>query len=844
MTKAALLPTVLLLFAAGNAFGGIQYAITDLGTLGGTDSGAYGINSSGQVVGGSRTTGDAAHHAFLYSGSTMTDLGTLGGSDSWATGINSSGQVVGSSQTTGNDADHAFLYSGSTMTDLGTLGGTYSYAQGINSSGQVVGASHTTGNDASYHAFLYSGSTMTDLGTLGGPYSYAQGINSSGQVVGGSRTTGDAAYHAFLYSGSTMTDLGTLGGTYSWANGINDSGQIVGWSNITGDAARHAFRYSGSTMTDLGTLGGTYSCAQGINDSGQIVGHSNTGDAATHAFRYSGSTMTDLNSLIDPGSGWTLTNARDINNSGQIVGTGTNPAGQTRAFLLSYEHLRVGSDLTVFGGNHYSVGSFGTAIRGMDPLYDIEPRQPSSETFGNNVETQNGWESTQTWEPYQYPGDTIWRAGKGFDAGTILKGQYSRIGTKPGNFAILGVGSINDAEWRTRDLETYSSGSVQFQDTGTDPLQVQVRLDYDARIDASALEKNAAAALNLIPTVISAVASAGGKPILEQKLLEGLVKNQAEKWAGIELQLFAEKSDFSGAAEMQLKLTQDGQVVGSIDVSSLEFTPDSVGARYGGYVLKAKQAVTGQTTVLLDPTKTLDYGLDITTHAGALGTAQSYMGVPNYRIEFSTPDRPFLPLVINRQDPAGEPGVPRTLLYGTIGTPELIQGQVQMVDSIGPYIATEGEKLVTFDNSEVSGFTMPVVLGDGDEKLSVRIASLVSVQDNLDKVGVQIGFTTGDEFYSLFEGSLANLFTFDLASGLVEMPFASQFTSLNVDITGLPRSEGMFLFGFGDLELSGLQSVLVMDSFNAVPEPSTLSLLALATLCLMGYARRRNRGVG
>ena len=65
-------------------------------------------------------------HAFLYSGSTMTDLGTLGGTNSVAYGINASGQVVGYAHTTGNAAAHAFLYSGSTMTDLGTLGGTYS----------------------------------------------------------------------------------------------------------------------------------------------------------------------------------------------------------------------------------------------------------------------------------------------------------------------------------------------------------------------------------------------------------------------------------------------------------------------------------------------------------------------------------------------------------------------------------------------------------------------------------------------------------------------------------------------------------------------------------------------
>ena len=63
--------------------------VTDLGTLGGSDSFAAGVNEFRQVV-GVRLTPDAPQRAILYSDGTVIDLGTLGGSDSYAAGVNES----------------------------------------------------------------------------------------------------------------------------------------------------------------------------------------------------------------------------------------------------------------------------------------------------------------------------------------------------------------------------------------------------------------------------------------------------------------------------------------------------------------------------------------------------------------------------------------------------------------------------------------------------------------------------------------------------------------------------------------------------------------------------------
>ena len=312
-----------------NAWGQVQYAVTDLGTLpGSTSSFANGINASGQVV-GETGPGDA----FLYCNGTMTDLGTLpGGSESSAYGINDNGQVVGCAATsTDGESCHAFLYSNRRMTDLGALPGCLdSCANGINATGQIVGyASTSTGSD---HAFLYSNGTMTDLSTLaGGSDSRAYGINDSGQVVGYATSSSGSSY-AFLYSNGKMTDLGAPpGGVASIAAGINAGGQVVGWSLTSTALGEDAFLYSNGKATDLGTLGTEDSVADCINNSGQVVGAIGLGDA----FLYSNGTMTDLNSLIPASSGFYLEAATGINDSGQICGWGLNSARRMDAFLLT-----------------------------------------------------------------------------------------------------------------------------------------------------------------------------------------------------------------------------------------------------------------------------------------------------------------------------------------------------------------------------------------------------------------------------------------------------------------------------------------------------------------------------
>src|SRR5215212_7929421 len=91
-------------------------------------------------------------HAASY---TVTDLGTLGGTESFGSALNASGQVAGSSYITGDAGQHAYLWkptvsggASGAITDLGTLGGTHSFGNGLNASGQVAGESFLTGDAA------------------------------------------------------------------------------------------------------------------------------------------------------------------------------------------------------------------------------------------------------------------------------------------------------------------------------------------------------------------------------------------------------------------------------------------------------------------------------------------------------------------------------------------------------------------------------------------------------------------------------------------------------------------------------------------------------------------------
>lgn len=305
-----------------------KYSVTVVGVAG---SSATGINSSGTVIGDFPSGGNT--HGFVNSGGAITDLGTLGGANTFAAGINNAEKIVGRSDD-GAGNTRAFLYVNGVMTDLGTLGGPNSRAAAINNRDDIVGSADVPPALGSYSSafLLRPGVLMQDLGRFEVPDpeggSAAQDINDKRKIVGGSvlgpYTPPESPFHAFLFECEEMKDLGTLGGQFSLAHAINIRGEIVGEASTPVLMKNRAFLYRRGVMKSLGTLpGGDFSSARDINDKGQVVGFSLAapGEGGQRAFLYSGH-MRDLNTFIDPSLGWSLRDANGINNSGQIAATG------------------------------------------------------------------------------------------------------------------------------------------------------------------------------------------------------------------------------------------------------------------------------------------------------------------------------------------------------------------------------------------------------------------------------------------------------------------------------------------------------------------------------------------
>ncbi|MDQ3744897.1 MAG: Ig-like domain repeat protein, partial [Acidobacteriota bacterium] len=236
---------------------------------------AYAINNDGQIVGVALTASVAAH-AYRLSHGTLTDLGTLGGRNSFANGINEAGLVVGNSDVSASgSSSRAFIWFPDTgnKTDLGTLtGGSNSIAYDINASGDAVGSSEVTGGAS--HAFIWHDADgdrvadpgdMQDLNTLtsgsGWTLQEARSINDSGQIVGYGLNPSSQP-HAFLLTPANFTPAPCATPAPSSISNVSGSGVFNSTATLTATLLKSGSTpLSGKTVSF--TLNGAAVCGTG-----------------------------------------------------------------------------------------------------------------------------------------------------------------------------------------------------------------------------------------------------------------------------------------------------------------------------------------------------------------------------------------------------------------------------------------------------------------------------------------------------------------------------------------------------------------------------------------------------
>lgn len=288
-----------------------QYRMIDLGTLGGNNSSAIGINNHGVVVGGAETS-NGGRDPYLWRNGHMINLGGLPGSGHFGTAlaVNNRDEVVGAANFH-NEGLHAFLWRNGHMTDLGTLGGRESSASSINDRGDIVGSSQTT--DGSYHGFLWRAGHMRDLGPLIG-----RQINNRGQILGAVPQS-PSGLRSGIWSKGHFTPLVIDGQMNLGASAINNAGCVAGGTFHQAKQRNEAFRWCSGRTTWLGVLrAGWYGMATAINDRGQILGWATSGNGEFRYVLWQNGRMVDLSTHGVPYM--PATGGLAINNQGKIVG--------------------------------------------------------------------------------------------------------------------------------------------------------------------------------------------------------------------------------------------------------------------------------------------------------------------------------------------------------------------------------------------------------------------------------------------------------------------------------------------------------------------------------------------
>ena len=381
ISRSALMAAVFAGIAAGGqASAQTTYHVSDLESLGGTNSRGNSINDFGIVSGFSTFPGNARRHAVAWFFGQKIDLGTLGDPATRSSAViwpvkNLRGRIVGISQTDTPDPNDeswscaaflgdtpntclGFVWEHGKMRPLLPLkGGHNSFAAGANNFGQITGWAENGVVDPTcvapqklqFKPVIWGPGkhAIHELPLLDGDSSgAATAINDKGQAVGISGICDIAvgrftAAHAVLWDNGTAIELKGFDAPYwntPWA--INLRGDVAGFMGTPGDLDGNFFRAfiwikGSANIAEIQPLqGDEYAEAHGINEFRQVVGTScKAGGVNCRAFRWENGVTHDISQ--QPGYSGILINAMDINNFGVISGRAEDPTTGVRTAFVA-----------------------------------------------------------------------------------------------------------------------------------------------------------------------------------------------------------------------------------------------------------------------------------------------------------------------------------------------------------------------------------------------------------------------------------------------------------------------------------------------------------------------------
>jgi len=260
---------VLTLFLPAAGFA-VTYSTIDY--PGATATFAYGVNATGDVVGG--YTASFVNHGFLLKNGVYTSVDFPGAYTTTASAINDSGDIVGSFNN--GLVTHGFIVRGTTYTKLDYPDAMNTRPYAINDNGDIVG--EYDDRNVKTHGFEWRNGVFTSIDVAPNAFTRITGINNNGDMYGnvflfGSRRS---HYRNFRISNGTVEMIVAPSG-YQFgaaAGGINDQGQAVS-SVMFGSATSAVLLNATDDFTLLqnqSTLQPPYMVAEGINNNGVIVG--------------------------------------------------------------------------------------------------------------------------------------------------------------------------------------------------------------------------------------------------------------------------------------------------------------------------------------------------------------------------------------------------------------------------------------------------------------------------------------------------------------------------------------------------------------------------------------------